>query len=142
MTEQARKPIYSPLQVGAATLLAGPMGGTHLLWANFNSLGKLHEAKITVAVGVSITALLLIFSFASASKANFGMPIAVALVLGARYIAENHQLKKEAITDSVEYAVRSNWNVFWISVAWLAVILVIVILISSVSTLLGFNATS
>lgn len=139
MTEQERKPIYSPLQVAACTLLAGPMGGTHLLWSNFNSLGKSREAKITAAVGVSITVLLLIYAFVSSSRVNLGFAIGLMLALSGRFAAEIYQLKKGAIADSPEYRFQSNWKVFWIGLGWLATLLAIAVLVSLVLVFAGVD---
>ena len=117
------------------------MGGTHLLWSNFNSLGQPREAKITAAAGVAVTVVLMIFAFTDSSKANLGLAIGLILAFSGRFIAELYQLKKEAIANSTEYTFRSNWKVFGISLAWLAVTLATVVLISFVLNLAGMNTT-
>ena len=139
MTELAKKPMYSPGQVAACTLLAGPLAGAHLLWSNFLTLDQPKRAKITSIVAVSIMALLLVFAFATSSKNHSGLLIGVVLAAGARQVAEMYQLKKDAIIDSAEYSLQSNWKVFGIGLAWLALTILLVLFISFILTVAGVD---
>ena len=100
MTESTVKRLYSPLQIGAGAFLGGPLAGTQMLWSNFVSLGKDREAKLTLAIGLSVTICLLVLATFLPVDHTPTMLIPLILALAARFLSEIYQLKKEAIAAS------------------------------------------
>jgi hypothetical protein len=139
MSGDTPKPVYSPVQAGASTLLGGPLAGAHLIWSNFIALGQRKQAQTTVIIAVSVTAVLLLFGFANKSSEHAGPLVGLILALGARQAVEIYQVKKEAIAGSTEYSFQSNWKVLGIGLAWLILILILVFFITFLLIALGID---
>lgn len=73
------RPLYSPLQVGLATLLGWPIAGSALLSANYRKLGDRDAASMVFFLGMLGTAMLMSLLFilprsAGSAAALIGMP--------------------------------------------------------------------
>jgi hypothetical protein len=126
MTAREIKPMYSPDQIGISTFVGGPLAGAHLVWANFNSLGKPELARLTTIISVATLFVLVILGFLLGGKNHSGNLILPLLVgLAAKQVANTYQLKKAAIADSEEYSFQSNWKVLGITIFWLIATMVL-----------------
>ena len=142
MTESTVKRLYSPLQIGAGAFLGGPLAGTQMLWSNFVSLGKDREAKLTLAIGLSVTICLLVLATFLPVDHTPTMLIPLILALAARFLSEIYQLKKEAIAASSEYVFQSEWRVALNTLLSLLVTVAFAFLIVLILSALGFELPS
>ena len=137
MTDDTRKPMYSPAQVRAATFLGGPLAGSHLLWSNFITLDDLKSARVTAIIGTVLLGILFAIGFAESPfrRPSLLIPLLVCLAYdGATGI---YQLKKEAIAASTEYRFQSNWKVAGIGLTWLVVTIALWIVIALILATFG-----
>jgi hypothetical protein len=140
VTAREVKPMYSPDQIGISTFLGGPLAGAHLMWANFNSLGKPELARLTTIVSVATLFILAVIGFFLSGKHHGGNLIFPLLVaLGAKQVANSYQLKKSAIADSEEYSFQSNWKVFGITILWLIATMALLFVVIFVLLLAGVH---
>ena len=137
MTDDTRKPMYSPAQVRAATFLGGPLAGSHLLWSNFITLGDHKSAKVTAIVGTFLLGILFAIGFAESPfrRPSLLIPLLVCFAYdGATGI---YQLKKDAIASSTEYRFQSDWKVAGVGLTWLAVTIALWIVIALIIAAVG-----
>ncbi len=128
--------LYSPTQVALGTFVGGIGGFVYFLRANFLALGKPEAARNTVLGGVA--ALLALVLLAALLPGNGGIGFAIASVFLARWIAERHQMPKDAIEASSDFDFHSGWRVFLIALACFVVTLVLVVaLFMALGPLLG-----
>jgi hypothetical protein len=139
MIDSTRKPMYSPAQVRAATFLGGPLAGTHLLWANFITMGDPKSARVTVVIGLALLAVLFTLGFMESPLRSPSMlvPLLVCLVYGGA--TDIYQLKKNAIATSTEYRFESNWKVTGLGLMWLAVSFALGCVIALILITAGIN---
>jgi hypothetical protein len=134
LDETAR--LYSPTQVALGTFLGGIGGLVYFLRANFLALDQPVAARNTVLGGAA--ALLAIVLISMHLPGGGGIGFSIAAVLLARWIAERHQMSKEAIEASSDHDFHSSWRVFLIALACFVVTLVLVLaLFMALAPLLG-----
>jgi hypothetical protein len=123
----AKTKIFSPNQVAAGSFLGAPGAAVFLLWKNFNSLGNSSGAKRTLVWGCALIALLfVILPVLPSSFPNYAIPI--AYIVAARWVAEKQQMSKQEILASEQYELQSNWNVFGVSIGFLAAFCIVLFL--------------
>jgi len=106
--------IYSPTQVACGAFVGGPVGLIYFLMSNFDSLGKYTAKNKVFYAGIAL--LIILTAVFIVLPENFpSFPFTVGYIVAARYIADNHQLKKNEIDESDKYDFQSGWKVFGIS---------------------------
>ncbi|MCG6118843.1 MAG: hypothetical protein MEQ07_11740 [Aquimonas sp.] len=114
-TPQAGGLLYSPTQVALGTFVGGVCGLVYFLRANFLALGNHEAARNTLLGGAA--ALVLLALIATLVPGGGGVGVALALVLFARWVAESHQMSKQAIDASGDFDFQSGWRVFGMALA-------------------------
>jgi len=112
--------VYSVRQIAVATFLGTPLAGALLLGANFRALGKPASRKPAIIWGVVATVVVMVLAFILPDRMpNSVLPI--AYTMGMRQAAL--QLQGAALTAHAQASGphQSNWRVFGISMACLAV---------------------
>jgi hypothetical protein len=110
--------IYSPNQVLAVSFLGGPMAMVYALWKNFHSLQDPHGMRQILFWGsIFIIALMLFAPLMPTTLVAYALPFAYPIA--AWSLAERHQLTKQAITDSEDYAFQTVPNVIAVSIIFL-----------------------
>jgi hypothetical protein len=104
-----KKKIFSPNQVLACSFFGGPMAMIYALWKNFQVLERPNDMQHILFWGALFIGLLLLFSPFIPDWAEIVVPIVYSF--GARSIAQNHQITKEAIRDSTDYEFQPALNV-------------------------------
>jgi hypothetical protein len=128
--------MYTPTQVALGTLLGGIVGFIFFLRANFLALGNPEAARNTVLGGVVM--LVALVGLALAMPRGFpSIGVTIALVVFARWIAERHQLTKDAIAASSDHDFHSSWRVFAIGLACLVASFAVAFGAITALTLLG-----
>ncbi|HEY5804068.1 MAG TPA: hypothetical protein VIT90_10290 [Lysobacter sp.] len=103
--------LYSPAQVAAGAFVGGPVGVIYFLWTNFRALANHRAAQRTLMIGaLLLIALSLVLPLLPEKFPS--LPFTIAYVLVARHIAEKQQMTKQAILESGDYTLYSNWRVF------------------------------
>jgi hypothetical protein len=116
--------LYTPIQIRAGSFLGGPIASVYFLRENFRVLGKVSEAKTTLAWGIAfVVCLLALLPFLPARFPNYLIPLAYSIAAGS--IAEKWQLQKQAIVNSGRYQFQSNWRVFGLAVLFLVAFLIV-----------------
>jgi hypothetical protein len=107
--------LYTQTQIRAGSFLGGPIAAVYLLRENFRVLDRAPEARATVLWGVVVIAgILALLPFLPTRFPNYLIPL--LYMFGAGYVADQWQLRKQAILDSGKYRIQSNWRVFGMSV--------------------------
>jgi len=120
------KIIYSPYQVFAGAFFGGPIAAVYLVWKNFEALGKESLARQTILWGSAL--VLAIVAILPALPENFSPYVLPAGFGGlALFIANQYQMKKQAIRESSEYGFASFWRVVAVVVLSLIAIFVLII---------------
>jgi hypothetical protein len=115
--------IYSPTQIAVSSFCGGPFAAVFTLWKNFRSLENASGAMQTLVWGsLFVVVLFVVVPYLPDKFPNVAIPLAYALT--ARFIAQQHQMTKQAILESDRYAFQSNWNVFGISIGFMIAFLV------------------
>jgi hypothetical protein len=120
----AKKKVYSPIQVLAASFLGGPMAMVYVLWKNFETLDNPHGMHQILFWGsIFIIALMLFSPLLPNSWLDYVIPFAYPLA--AWSLAESFQMSKQAIADSQTYEFQSVSNVIAVSVVFLVAMIVV-----------------
>lgn len=120
----ARTRLYTPTQVALGTFFGGIVGFVWFLRENFVALGNTDAARNTVLGGVALLVVVLGIGFAL-PRGGGSIGIAIAMMALARWIAERHQMTKDAIAASSDHDFHSSWRVFGIALACLVASFVI-----------------
>jgi hypothetical protein len=119
--------LYSPNQIGGGSFLGGPFAAVYFIWANFRALGEPSRAAAAMFWGVVfVVVILLTLPFLPEKFPNIIIPAVYSVA--ARLIAENYQLKKQAIADSDQYDFQSTWKVVGLALAFLAAFFVVALI--------------
>ena len=106
--------IYSPSQVLAGGVFAGPIAASYMVTKNFDSLGRSKEARLSVFYGAILSLILLSCGPFVVRIFPLGVSkIIIPLVSGVvgRQIVEQYQISKAALAASGEYETQSGWLV-------------------------------
>jgi uncharacterized membrane protein len=110
--------LYTPVQVAVSSLLGGPCAAVFVLWKNFQGLGNSSNATRTIVWGAFLALLVfLIIPFLPEKFPNFAIPAAYTGL--AVSVNRQYQLSKKDILESEQHEIRSNWNVFGVSIGFL-----------------------
>jgi len=113
------KRLYSPNQIGGGSFLGGPFAAVYFVWANFRALGEQGRAAAAMLWGVVfVLVILAVLPFLPEKFPNIVVPVIYSVA--ARLVAENYQLKKQAIADSDQYDFQSTWKVVGLALAFRA----------------------
>ncbi len=115
-----RTPLYTPTQIAIGTFFGGVVGFIYFLRANFIALGNAEAARNTVLGGAALFVVVLGLGFAL-PRGGGSVGIAICLMALARWIAERHQMSKDAIAASTDHVFHSGWRVFGATLVCLAV---------------------
>jgi hypothetical protein len=133
--------LYTPLQIRAGSFLGGPIASVFFLRENFRVLGKVSEARTTLAWGiVFIVGLLAVLPFLPTRLPNIVIPLAYSIAAGS--IAEKWQLQKQAIVDSGVYQLHSSWRVFGLALLFLFAFLIVGVVVYLCLVALGLRTSS
>jgi hypothetical protein len=119
-----KQKIYSPNQVLAAAFLGGPMAMVFVLWKNFKVLDDRHGMRQILFWGTAFIVTLMLFSpLMSTSWPDYVIPFAYS---GAAWsLADNFQMRKQAIRDSEQYEFQTAGNVIAVSIVFLVAMIVV-----------------
>ena len=122
--------IYSPGQIFMASLFGGFLAAIYFLRRNFQSLGKSAEARQTLIWGGALfVGLWATWPFVREwIPRSLVAAFATGVALAARQIAKRWQLTKEAIQQSDQYSLQSNWRVFFLSISFLIATVILAVL--------------
>ncbi|MEO7033178.1 MAG: hypothetical protein ABI548_04935 [Polyangiaceae bacterium] len=121
-------PLYSPGQVALATFLGSPIAGCWLLAANYAVLGERDARRRTLVYGAIATVVVLAIAFVLPEHVpNVVLPAAYTATL--REIANRRQGKLFNAHIQRGGRKHSNWRVAGIGLAWLAAVLVAVVIV-------------
>ena len=116
--------LYTPLQIRAGSFLGGPIASVYFLRENFRVLGKVPEAKTTLAWGIPfVICLWALLPFLPTRFPNYVIPLAYSIAAGS--IAEKWQLQKQAIVNPGKYQFQSSWRVFGLALLFLLAFLIV-----------------
>ncbi len=116
--------LYSPNQIGGGSFLGGPFAAVYFVWANFRALGEQGRAAGAMLWGVVfVLVILAVLPFLPEKFPNIVIPAIYSV--GARLLAENYQLKKQAIADSDQYDFQSSWKVVGLALLFLAAFFIV-----------------
>jgi hypothetical protein len=114
-----RTPLYTPTQIALGTFFGGIVAFVYFLRANFLALGNTEAAHKTVLGGAALFAVMLALAFALPRGGSMGIALLIAGL--ARWIAERHQMTKDAIAASSDHDFHSSWRVAGIALACFAI---------------------
>ena len=121
-------PMFSPMQIAAASLLGSVLAGTILLQSNYRAMARPGDANRALLYGILAT----VAAFALRTVLPDSIPmvsIPIGLALGFYWLADHLQGPAFVSHRAGGGERQSNWLVFGISVGTLVSILVIVFLI-------------
>jgi hypothetical protein len=112
--------MYTPTQIALGTFVGGVVAFVYFLRANFLALGNSEAAHKTLLGGAVLFAALVGLALA---LPRGGGSVGIALIIAglARWIAERHQMTKDAIAASSDHDFHSSWRVAGIALACLAI---------------------
>jgi hypothetical protein len=114
-----KKKIFSPNQILACAFFGGPMAMVYALWKNFQVLERPRDMQHMLFWGSLFIVALLLFSPVIPDWAEVAIPVAYSFA--ARSIAENHQMPKQAIRDSVQYEFQPILNVVVVCIVYFVI---------------------
>ena len=118
--------LYTPTQIRLGSFLGGPIAAVYFLRENFRVLGRLPEVRTTLVSGTTVViGLVALLPFLPDHFPNYIVPLAYSYAAGA--VASKWQLNKEAILDSGNYRLQSNWRVFWLSLLLLLAFTLVIV---------------
>ena len=118
--------LYTPTQIRLGSFLGGPIAAVYFLRENFRVLGRLPEVRTTLIWGTAVViGLVALLPFLPDHFPNYIVPLAYSYAAGA--VASKWQLNKEAILDSGNYRLQSNWRVFWLSLLLLLAFTLVIV---------------
>jgi hypothetical protein len=111
--------IFSPNQILACAFFGGPMAMVYALWKNFQVLERPGDMAQMLFWGSLFIVALLLFSPVIPDWAEVAIPIAYSFA--ARSIAQNHQMSKQDIRDSSQYAFQPILNVVVVCIVYFVI---------------------
>lgn len=122
MTMEKTK-FYSPIQAATGSLF-GPLAAVYFINNNFEAMNKKEASKKTILFGSIITILLILISLYLPD--NFpSIALTIPIIFTTKFIVEKYQYTKEAITENENLEFHSEWRLFFISLACLAIYFVL-----------------
>lgn len=120
--QAAGRPLFTPRQVYAGSMLGGPFAAVYFIWKNFKTLGDGRRARRTLALGGVLSALfVLILPFLPEKTPNLVIPLGYSWL--AFYLVKALQKSKEQIAASELFTFQSNWKVAGVGLLSLALLL-------------------
>lgn len=121
---EAAGALFSPMQIGVATVFGSIIGGSMLLQANYRAMHEPKAANVTIAIGLLFTAGMYVVTF------NVALPfmtLGISLAAIVIFCIATSQLQGDRYTDHVLAGGRrrSSWWVVGAILAWIAVRLAI-----------------
>jgi hypothetical protein len=128
--------IYSPNQVLAVSFLGGPMAMIYALWRNFHSLQDSHGMQQILFWGsIFIIALMLFAPLMTSVWPDYVLPFVYPLA--AWWLAEQHQMTRQAIATSQDYEFQTVSNVIAVSIIFLIAMMMTAAIWFSALVLIG-----
>ncbi|MBU0913150.1 MAG: hypothetical protein KKF22_11475 [Gammaproteobacteria bacterium] len=115
----SNKEFFTPKQVYLGSFLGGPFAAAYYVSENFRSMGKAELAKLSIVISVVVSIALFVLVYQLPENFPYTIiPIAYSGL--AASVTWKLQVTKEEIDAVESYSFRSNWKVFFSSLAALA----------------------